>query len=56
MDSLLTNCDQDTFAREVWGKRALLSKGASDFSDLFSGRAVDELISRRGLRSPFLRV
>ncbi|MGK4066009.1 cupin domain-containing protein [Rothia sp. HC945] len=56
LDSLLTNCDQDTFAREVWGKRALLSKGASDFSDLFSGRAVDELISRRGLRSPFLRV
>ncbi len=27
-----------------------------DFSDLFSADAVDELISRRGLRTPFLRV
>lgn len=44
------------FADEYWGRRALLTPRASDFSDLFSASAVDELISRRGLRSPFLRV
>ena len=34
----------------------MLTRRASDFSDLFSADAVDELISRRGLRTPFLRV
>lgn len=28
----------------------------SDYSDLFSGSAVDELVSERGLRTPFLRM
>ena len=28
----------------------------ADFADLFSNDAVDELVSRRGLRAPFLRV
>lgn len=44
------------FAQHVWGRRALLSRAAGDFSDLFSSQAVDELISRRGLRTPFLRM
>lgn len=47
---------REAFAREVWGRTALLTRRASDFSDLFSADAVDELISRRGLRTPFLRV
>lgn len=54
--SRLLDIDPRSFADDVWGKKALLTKGASDFSDLFSSAAVDELISRRGLRSPFLRV
>ncbi|MGY1439389.1 cupin domain-containing protein [Streptomyces reniochalinae] len=47
---------REEFARDVWARTALLTRGASDFSDLFSADAVDELISRRGLRTPFLRV
>ena len=56
LGSRLTDVSREQFAGEVWGKTALLTRGASDFSDLFSADAVDELISRRGLRSPFLRV
>lgn len=44
------------FARDVWARTALHTRRADDFSDLFSADAVDELISRRGLRTPFLRV
>ncbi|WP_369212386.1 cupin domain-containing protein [Streptomyces flavofungini] len=44
------------FARKVWARTALLTRRASDFSDLFSADAVDELVARRGLRTPFLRV
>ncbi|MFI8003461.1 cupin domain-containing protein [Streptomyces sp. NPDC086010] len=44
------------FARDVWGRTAFLARGAGDFSDLFSAEAVDELVSRRGLRTPFIRV
>ncbi|TRV79807.1 cupin [Streptomyces sp. 130] len=44
------------FARDFWGREALLTRRAGDFSDLFSAAAVDELVSRRGLRTPFLRV
>lgn len=54
--SRLIDVGREEFATEVWGRKALLTRGASDFSDLFSSAAVDELISRRGLRSPFLRV
>ena len=54
--SRLIDVGREEFAAEVWGRKALLTRGASDFSDLFSSAAVDELISRRGLRSPFLRV
>ncbi|NEB75571.1 cupin [Streptomyces sp. SID14478] len=44
------------FADGFWARTPLLTRGADDFSDLFSADAVDELISRRGLRTPFLRV
>jgi hypothetical protein len=49
----------DEFASQYWGSRPLLSRAAelpSGFGDLFSNDAVDELVSRRGLRTPFLRV
>lgn len=52
----LTGLSQEEFARDVWARTALLTRRASDFSDLFSAQAVDELTSRRGLRTPFLRV
>jgi hypothetical protein len=49
----------DRFAAEFWSVRPLLSAAADlpgGFDDLFSLDAVDELLSRRGLRTPFLRM
>ena len=48
----------EQFATEYWGRAPLLTPARSsrDFSDLFSVDAVDELVSRRGLRTPFLRM
>ena len=51
--------DPDAFARDHWGRRPLLTGAArlpSAFTDLISPEAVDELVSRRGLRTPFLRI
>ncbi|WP_345761128.1 cupin domain-containing protein [Diaminobutyricibacter sp. McL0608] len=51
--------DADRFAAEFWGARPVLSPAAElgeDFADLFSADAVDELISGRGLRTPFIRM
>jgi bifunctional lysine-specific demethylase and histidyl-hydroxylase NO66 len=61
--------DPEAFAAQAWGRHAVLSR-ADDlakgfggdapsrpgFDDLFSLEAVDELLSRRGLRTPFIRV
>ena len=59
------------FARQYWAERPLLTKAGAtadpasavavdpafgDFDDLFSAAAVDELVSVRGLRTPFLRM
>ncbi len=45
------------FADRYWGREPLLSAGAEPgFADLFGLAAVEELISRRGLRTPFLRM
>jgi hypothetical protein len=49
------------FAAAYWGHGPLLSRagelaGPAGFTDLLSPAAVDELLSRRGLRTPFLRV
>ena len=47
------------FAEHHWGRAPRLSRAAElggDFSDLLSAAAVDELVSRRGLRTPFLRM
>ncbi|WP_433796468.1 cupin domain-containing protein [Actinoplanes sp. CA-252034] len=51
----------DEFAATHWGREPLLSRaadigGPDGFTDLLSSAAVDELLSRRGLRTPFLRV
>jgi ribosomal protein L16 Arg81 hydroxylase len=47
------------FGAEYWGQKPLLSRAADlgqDFSDLFSSRAVDELVADRGIRTPFARM
>jgi ribosomal protein L16 Arg81 hydroxylase len=46
------------FAAAYWGKAPLLTRGdtGAGFTDLLSPGDVDELLSRRGLRTPFLRV
>ncbi|MBJ7903159.1 cupin-like domain-containing protein [Streptomyces sp. DSM 110735] len=56
LERRLTGLAFEDFARDVWSRTALLTRGASDFTDVFDAGAVDELISRRGLRTPFLRV
>ena len=55
--SLVANLDAQTFAESYWSTQPLLSPGA-DFpqAGLFDAAAVDELVSRRGLRTPFLRM
>lgn len=52
----LLDLPAEEFAERFWAKRPLLTRGAGDYSDLFSSSAVDELLSRRGLRTPFLRM
>ena len=55
----LVATDPDVFARDHWGAEPLLTRAADlpmPFDDLFSEGAVDELVSRRGLRTPFLRM
>ncbi|MEH0981643.1 cupin domain-containing protein [Micromonospora sp. CPCC 205556] len=49
------------FAAAYWGKAPLLSRAdelpnPAGFTDLLSPADADELLSRRGLRTPFLRV
>ncbi len=49
----------DTFAERYWGQRPLLSRCddlKGRFDDLLDLDAVDELLSARGLRTPFLRI
>jgi cupin superfamily protein len=51
--------DTDQFAAEYWGRQALLTPAAElpePFADLLDANAVDQLVSQRGLRTPFLRV
>ena len=50
----------EEFARHTWGRALHLApceeRDGDTFADLFSLAAVDELVSDRGLRTPFLRV
>jgi hypothetical protein len=51
--------DPARFAAEHWGRAPLLSRAAdlpASYGDLLTLDAVDELLSRRGLRTPFLRI
>ncbi len=51
--------DPERFARDAWGRAAVLTPAADlgrDVFDLFDDAAVDELVSSRGLRTPFIRV
>ncbi|MGH8825750.1 MAG: cupin domain-containing protein, partial [Jiangellaceae bacterium] len=56
--------DPARFARDHWGRAPLLSRAAEllaagnvpGFADLLSMDDADELLSRRGLRTPFLRI
>ncbi len=50
--------DTDRFAAQYWGSAPYLSKAAdaSRYDDLLTVAAVDELLSTRGLRTPFLRM
>ena len=55
----LVATSQDTFREQHWGRQALLSRAADlpqPFTDLLDENTVDELVSGRGLRTPFLRV
>jgi lysine-specific demethylase/histidyl-hydroxylase NO66 len=52
-------CSARTFADENWGRAPRLTRASdlgSDFSDLLSAAAVDELVSEHGLRTPFVRM
>lgn len=55
-----TGLPVEEFAQDYWSRRPLLRTaaelGAAGFADLLDEAAVDELVSRRGLRTPFLRM
>lgn len=46
------------FAEQYWGRRPLLTRApdSTAFAELLDAAGVDELVSRRGLRTPFLRM
>lgn len=50
---------REEFATDHWGRKPLFTRAAAlpeDFSDLFSVDAVDELVSSRAIRTPFVRM
>jgi hypothetical protein len=55
----LVSLDADEFARDQWARTPVVTRAADlpdGLLDLFGEGSVDELVSRRGLRAPFLRV
>jgi ribosomal protein L16 Arg81 hydroxylase len=54
--SRCVSCGPDRFAGDYWGRQPLLTPAAGDYADLFSPAAVDDLIARHGLRTPFIRM
>jgi bifunctional lysine-specific demethylase and histidyl-hydroxylase NO66 len=53
------SCPSEEFAERYWGRAPLLTRAgdlSGGFADLLDAAAVDELVSRRGLRTPFLRM
>ena len=61
-DSILARLvavDRGQFASQYWGQEPLLSPAADlpgGITELLDANAIDELVSKRGLRTPFLRV
>jgi ribosomal protein L16 Arg81 hydroxylase len=54
-----TTLDPQAFAEQYWSRRPLLTRAedtGNSFTDLLDLHAVDELLSRRGLRTPFVRI
>jgi bifunctional lysine-specific demethylase and histidyl-hydroxylase NO66 len=54
-----TDLDPAVFAAEYWSRRPLLIRAeetGNSFADLLTLADVDELLGRRGLRTPFLRI
>ena len=54
----LVSVSREQFAADHWGRRPLLTRAANrpGSPDLFGPAAVDELLSTRALRTPFLRM
>ena len=55
----LISVDSSVFAEEHWGRSPLLSRARElpgAFDDLMTPVSVDELVSRRGVRTPFARM
>ncbi|WP_242610986.1 cupin domain-containing protein [Blastococcus saxobsidens] len=51
--------EPEVFGEQYWARRPLLTRAedtGNSFTDLLDLPAVDELLSRRGLRTPFLRI
>jgi hypothetical protein len=48
--------DPDVFAAEHWGRAPLLTRNGAGFRDLLDLDGIDDLLSRRGLRTPFIRM
>lgn len=46
----------DDFAERHWDRAPLLSRNVDDYTDLLDLDDVDELLSRRALRTPFVRM
>jgi lysine-specific demethylase/histidyl-hydroxylase NO66 len=53
-------CGPDVFAADYWSRAPLLTRAAElpggGFADLLDAAAVDQLVSERGLRTPFVRM
>ncbi len=55
----LISIEPERFAADYWGKQAMLSRAVElpgGFAGLLNSDTIDELVSERGLRTPFLRV
>ncbi len=52
----LVGPDVEEFSSRHWGREPLLRRTGGGFGDLLDLDGVDEMLSRRGLRTPFLRL
>ncbi|MGA9872956.1 MAG: cupin domain-containing protein [Rhodococcus sp. (in: high G+C Gram-positive bacteria)] len=55
----MISVDDRTFVDTHWGREPLLSRATElpgSFDDLMTPQSVDELVSRRGVRTPFVRM